>query len=227
MELWIRNRNKKVACSRWKKIHNKEEGYIRKNHIGYLKARIFGYIAGDGNISVRESKKGKIHHVLKFFPDHESLIKIFNDAFIKVYNKKPIIKKKKCFYDLRIYSKPIILDMLSYAKFGMYNWDIPKFVTDNKSKKEWIRAFFDAEAYVGPQHIKVHSVNKEGLLKIQSMLLDDFKIESKIYSYTPKNPKHNIQYILMIIQNSMRRKFLNKIGFNHKVKKNKLLKYLI
>lgn len=215
-----------MACSRWKSVHNKEEVYIKNNHIPYLKARIFGFIAGDGNISVRESKKGKKHHVLRFYPDHESLIESLNNAFLKIYNRMPITKKDKNFYILKIYSKPIVLDMLSYARFGTYDWDIPSFVKSRKSKIEWLRAFFDAESYVGPNHIKLHSVNKVGLIKIQSILLNDFKIESKFYSYKPKNPKHSTQYILMIISKAMRKKYLEEIGFNHKLKRDKLLKYL-
>lgn len=222
----IKIRNILAARSRWNKVHIKEEQYIKNHHNIHLKARIFGYIAGDGNISIRVSQGGKEHHDIRFFPDHESLIKVFCEAFKKVYNREPIIKTDKKFYRLRVYSKPIVLDMLKYAKFGLHKWTVPSFLKDKKSKIEWIRAFFDAEAYVGPTHIKVHSVNQTGLSQIKNMLWEDFEIKSKIYSYIPKNINHSTQYLLLIMSKEMRKKYLKEIGFFHKLKKDKLLNSL-
>ena len=74
----IQERNKKVAISRWKKHHENEKKNIKD--IKHLKARILGYLAGDGNISVRNINGKELHHTIKFFPNHLSLIVPFNEA---------------------------------------------------------------------------------------------------------------------------------------------------
>lgn len=224
MKFSLSELNRKKVLVRWSRVHTIQEDYIKKNNINFLKARILGYIAGDGNISVRTVNGKTQHHAVRFFPDHSSLIKVLSDAFVRVYNKKPIIKKEHNFYILKVYSKPIVLDILKYAKFGIHIWCLPNILLiDKKSKQEWLRAFFDAEAYVGKDHIKLHSVNKNGLIEIKNMLLKDFNIETKMYQYVPKNPNYSIQHILMITSKTMRTRYLDEIGFNHKVKIDKLL----
>ncbi|MFP3950010.1 MAG: hypothetical protein ACLFUZ_02855 [Candidatus Micrarchaeia archaeon] len=52
------------VIKRWRKVHSEELAYIQKNEntAPHLKARIFGYLAGDGHVGLRkERKSGKMH----------------------------------------------------------------------------------------------------------------------------------------------------------------------
>lgn len=222
----IKQRNKLIAISRWKKVQKEEKEYIEKNYPknNYLKMRLLGYLAGDGNISIRKDKTG-VHHLIRFFPDHPSLIKPFAEASQKVYNKLPIIKELRKHYMLRIYSKTVVLDILKEGKLSNLAWRLPKSLSNKKSKREWLRAFFDSEASVSKDKITIGSVNRIGIKQVKKLLLD-FDVNSKIYEYTPKNKKWNKVYILTISKKADKKTYLHNIGFNHILKIEKLKKSL-
>ena len=146
----------------------------------------------------------------------------FVEAISYLYLKKPTITPKKNFYSVRISSKSACMNLLNTTKLGIHKWEVPfEFLTIKKYKIEWLRSFFDCEAYVSDKHIRVQSVNKEGLLNVQKLLLN-LCIESKMYVYERKNKNWNTNYILSIHKKEDRRKFLDEIGFNHEVKLNRL-----
>ena len=213
--------NKLVAISRWRKVHEKEDEFIRNNSSqnSYLKMRLLGYLAGDGYVSVRQDKTG-IHHELRFFPDHKSLIKPFVEASQKVYNKTPIIKKLKNYYMLRIYSKAVVLDILKGGDLRSLEWKVPEF-KDEMEKKEWLRAFFDSEASVVKNKISLGSINGKGIMQIKE-LLGKLNIDSKVYKYSQKNKNWNDVFFLNILKKKSRKNYLNKIGFSHSLKTEKL-----
>jgi len=219
----INQRNKKVALSRWQKIHLGEKSLLKQNSDKYfLKARLCGFLAGDGSVMIRKDNDDKMHYVVRFFPDHDSLIEPFTESLFKVYNKKPIIKKNYSHNGLICYSKVVVEDLLGMTDFGLLEWRIPfNILVDKKSKIEWLRAFFDCEAYVGKNHLKIQTVNKKGMDDLEKLLLE-FGIKSKRYIYHPKKKNWNNVYILLINSKSDRLKFLNTIGFNHKLKLSKL-----
>jgi len=220
----IRERNLKNINSRWKKQHEKDLLWIKTNrNVDYLKARICGYLAGDGTVSIRKEKtSNKIHHEIRFFPDHESLINPYMEAFKGAYNKSPKIIKKNNYYVIRINSKIVVKDLLSLCSFSSFNWTIPPF-PDLKCIKEWLRAIFDSESYVADNYIRMKTINKNGLEKIKK-LLDSFDIKTtKIYVYKPRNIKWKINYMLDIRDIKSLKKFLEVIGFNHKLKEERLL----
>src|SRR4030042_4797211 len=144
ISMHINERNRRVALSRWAKIHGKEIDFLNENSEKYyLKARLCGFLAGDGSIMVRKDNDEKIHYVLRFFPDHESLIKPFTESLLEIYNKTPIIKKYQNHYLLICYSKVVVEDLINTTTFGVSKWRIPfNILKDKKSKIEWLRAFF-------------------------------------------------------------------------------------
>ncbi|MBI2148967.1 hypothetical protein HYU23_04760 [Candidatus Woesearchaeota archaeon] len=218
----IKSHNKKVAIIRWNKIHKKEKALINNNPI--LKARICGYLAGDGNILIRKLNNNPTHYITRFYPDHISLVNSFREAFIKIYKKEPKIKDNGNFFSLTIYSKIVVEDLLKLGNFGKLEWRAPmKILKSKNAKKEWLRAIYDCEGYVGKKQIKIQTVNEKGIGDIKR-LLNEFNIDSKNYIYQPKNKKWNIVYILIINKKSERIKFLNEIGFNHTSKMEKLKK---
>src|SRR4030095_16663598 len=115
-----------------------------------LLARLCGFLAGDGSVQVRKEPNGKMHYSVEFFPDDESLLGPFESAFQIIFNKNLSIVRYSNHYRLRCYSKAIVDYLTKIASFGIHEWEVPdSILTTDESKKEWLRAFFDAEAYVG------------------------------------------------------------------------------
>lgn len=209
----------KDSRARKKYIENNKNKYLN------LKSRLFGYLAGDGNILIG-NRISNFHHTVRFFPDHKSLIKPFCEAFDKVYNKKPKVKELQNHYFLYVDSKIVVQDIINSAKFGVLNWKIPhEMLYNEENKKEWLKAFFDCESYVGEKYVRLQTVNKIGMKQIKE-LLKEFGITANSYEYMPKNKNWNLNHILIIGKKYMRKRYLNKIGFNHTLKLNRLKKTL-
>jgi hypothetical protein len=218
----IRKRNRSIVLIRWRRAYEKEKLHIERNRPSttHLKARICGYLAGDGNVAVRrEHDPTKVHHTIRFYPDHKSLIRPFNEAFFSVYSKTLKVTDYGNFFYLRGDSKAIVEDLLSFCSFGINRWRIPKLV-DRKSKTEWLRAFCDSEAYVCKNYIRIKTVNKSGMSDVFKLLLY-FGIRPRTYVYEPPQLTWQTNYILDIKPKYFAR-FSKLIGFNHSIKREKL-----
>ena len=218
----VSKRNHNIVLARWRTVYEKERFYIEHSRLStaHLKARICGYLAGDGNVAVRrERDPSKVHHTIRFYPDHKSLIRPFNEAFFKVYNKKLKVTDYGSFFYLRGDSKAVVEDLLSFCSFGINGWRTPK-PMDRKSKAEWLRAFFDSESYVCKNYIRVKTVNKSGMCDVRKLLLY-FGIVPRTYVYEPSQSKWQTNYILDVKPKYFAR-FSKSIGFNHSMKAAKL-----
>lgn len=222
----IAERNKKVALSRWSKILTKEKEELSNTPQSIqLKSAICGFLAGDGNICKR-FYKGRLHCEVRFFPDNQEMIKTYCKFIKLLYKKTPWIKNHQEYSQVRITSKTIVEDLTDITKFGIHDWRLPiKLFEINGAKENWLRAFFSAEAYVGPNVIKVQTVNKEGMLEI-SNILNELGIQHNFYYYTPKITKQSQVAIITIGTKKARRIFYDKIGFWHSKKTEALKKTL-
>lgn len=186
-----------------------------------LKAKILGFLAGDGHINIRK-EKNILHHEIEFYPDNLALAQQFTAAFQELYELIPAIKKRKNYYSVRIANKAACKDLLKTAKFGVLHWCVPhSYLSSSKQETEWLKAYYDCEAHVEKTKIVLQSVNKEGILEVQR-LLKRFKVEARFYKYKRKNKNWNVNYLLFIQKRKSREAFLNNIGFNHPVKLEKL-----
>ena len=220
-EITISSRNKKCALSRWRKIHKHQLDQINPDKI--LLARLCGFLAGDGSVQIRKEQNGKTHHSIEFFPDDVSLVLPFVAAFQSVFKLTPKIVKSSSHFRIRTFSKSAVSYLTGLADFGINEWSPPPFLMANeKAKTEWLRAFFDSEAYVGESVIRVQSVNARGLNSVENLLVS-FGIACTRFTYVPKKENWSKVYILVISRKRDRLKFLNKIGFNHKWKLTKLI----
>ncbi len=215
---WEKYRKNKIEIEKEKVIipEDTEENII-------LKYRLCGYLTGDGSLNIRSEKANpkRVHSDVRFYPDDEEMLKAFLEAFTKLYNKRPKIIQDGYFFRLHKSSKIICRDLLRFTKFGSLEWKVPTLKINLEAKKEWLKAFFDCEAYVNEKTINLQSVNGQGLREVQRLLLE-FSIESKIYEYSRKNKRWNKNYILVISKKESRLLFLNKVGFNHSKKRYKL-----
>ena len=216
----------KIAHIRWNKIHSKiidkQKGLNESERLKY-KARLCGYLAGDGYIKARKDSKIKriIHYDIQFSLDHSSIVNSCQEAFIALYGISMKIKNNGKYFTLRKKCKPVCLDLLSFGdRFESLNWHIPKLST-REQEIEWLRAFFDSEAYVGASSVCVQSVNRRGLLQVQKLLLN-YGIESRLYTYHRKQKNWNTNYLLFILKKESKYNYLKNIGFNHSVKQEKL-----
>lgn len=214
---------------RWDKEFSKLIQSInkKKNHYySKLKASLCGYLAGDGSLtkSLNKSRKN-FHYYVRFYPDDLEMAENIDNAFYKLYNKRLKIVKHKPYncYLLQSGNKVVYYDLIKIGTFGTLDWRVPfDFLKTNHMKIEWLRAFFDSEAFVGDRTIQVQSVNKNGLNDIKKLLLD-FGVETtKIYEYKRKNKNWNINYLLNICGKENLKNYLKLVSFTHSIKRKKL-----
>ena len=215
------------AKAHWLKNHQPIREHIKKEHhkLSKEKARISGFLMGDGSVSaLKYPVSTNQHHDFCFYPDDLKLAEMFSEDFQKLYLKKPIIRKANKYFKVRVSSKPAWEDLIKTGKFDSLNWEFPKSFSTNEEKIEWLRAIFDCEAYVGKKAIQLQSVSIKGIISVRD-LLKEFRIESKLYKHKRNNEKWNTNYILCIMKREDRIKYFNYIGFNHPTKQEKLKKY--
>ena len=176
--------------SRWKKQHSV---VIVSNKLSKEKVSINAYLCGDGWIKVRRENKRKdsVHYELRLALDNLSLSKYLVSLFLKEYKIEPKIRVRKGYYEIEIKNKPACLDLLKLGKYDSLNWNIPKGLNVTLIK-EWIKCFFDCEAYVShyENNIQVKSVNRNGLISIMGEL-QKLGLASKVYG--PYKQKNNWQ----------------------------------
>jgi intein/homing endonuclease len=217
--------NTKKIQARWAKSHLSEQSYIDNlpNNTKYLKARIHGFLCGDGSVSWRKEKcQNKIHCEIRFYPDDISMVSAYLSAFKIIYNKKPTVTQRKNHFCVYLNSMTVVKDLRIDGSFGSTEWSIPDWVFyDSKNLREWLRAFYDSEAYINKKEIRIQSVNRDGIIQIRDAL-EKFGISSKFYSYQRKEKTWNTNYHLVISRKKSRCAFLKNIGFNHSIKATKL-----
>lgn len=211
--------------ARWEKKYKQTKIHIEQNHKHLLieKARLMGFIMGDGSITSRECNFKTHHHDIRFYPDDKVLAELFINDFKKLYLKKPSIKEEANYYIIHVSSRPAWEDLQNIAHFSSLNWNIPKSFKTKEESIEWVRSLFDCEGYVGKKVIQMQSVSKAGIYKIKN-ILNDWGISSSICVYKRKKNTHNINYILSITSKTNLFKFSKFVGFNHLRKRLKLAK---
>ncbi len=215
-------RNRKVALSRWRRLHEQEKTSFRNTpEMLVFKSAICGFLSGDGSVQVRK-EKSFFHYQVDFFPDDGLMLETYLEFIKKLYNKKPSIRRKEKLNYVRLTSKTVVKDLLSMSSFGIKKWRVPsELFKVSGSKEAWLRAFFSTEAYVSPKSIRLQTVNQVGMQQV-STLLKELGIEHANYGFQPKNKQHSKVFILVISEKGARRQFLDTIGFWHRRKETAL-----
>ncbi len=203
---------------RWKREHAK---IILPKELTKEKAMLHAYLCGDGYINIRSEKSRKAtHYELAFYPDNRAMLKTILDCFI-IYGGVKItnITKEGIMYSARIKNKVICKDLLKLGKYGTYSWEVPLKIRKN-FPREWIRGFFDCEAYVHKEgRIQVKSVNPNGLITIKKMLRS-LDIMSQVLG--PYKQKIGNEYFVLEIKRRYLGKYSKEVGFTHSEKVKKL-----
>lgn len=207
---------KKGMKSRWEREHSKVR--ISKD-ISKEKVAINAYLCGDGHIVVRG-----FHYQIRILMDSLDVSKRIVELFKKEFNVEPSIRKRVSNdFVVEIKNKPVCFDLLSLGKYGSFEWSIPKNLKKN-ILKEWIKCFFDCEAYVNlhSKQIQVKSVNREGLIDLNNRI-KSFGINGRIYGpYKQINKKGNDYSILTIADKSSIKNYKKLISFYHPEKVERL-----
>jgi len=220
-----------VTKNRWSKILRKQRLAIetKTDKRSYeLKARILGFLAGDGSLFVHldNSKKKTIkNYNIKFYPDNLEMANSFVFAFDFLYGCSLPIRKAQDgnYFVVRTKYGVAFEDLERIVSLGTYNWKVPfSFLKTRKMKIEWLRAFFDCEAHVGKNKIQVQSVNFNGLSEIKKLLFGVGIDSSKIYKYERKQANWSTNYLIEL-RGKQLAKYYYTISFNHSNKRNKLL----
>ena len=183
-------------------------------------AAIHGYLCSDGMVK----QFGK-HYQIKFTNITPELLKDFDLRFSREFSVKPKHYKERNVGRLVVYNKNLLLELQKFGPYDSRTWKVPNNFLTKATAAIWLRAFFDAEAWVELQKaksrsIRVDCINKKGLLQI-SRLLKSFGIISQL-----KTRKVNYIWRLNICGKENLQKFKDKIGFLHSAKMELLSKAL-
>jgi len=179
------------------------------------KAYLLGSLCGDGHIR-KKMLRFEIRHDKEFIDE-------FSNCLKRVYglNFNPYYYKKRNSYILYVSSEIVCNDLLSYGKFGTFEWRIPKEIIKSKNEKiisNFLRGLYDSEGSCSRYCIQIVSVNKLGLRGV-SILLRKLGIKNNLLL----NKKG--YYIINITHRENLKRFGDKIGFTIK-RKIKNIEYL-
>lgn len=227
MKKTIQIRNKEIAIKRWNNVYQKIKDHVSqipKEEYLLHKSRLLGYISGDGSIRMRPHKNNKnhMHYEISFYPDDLKMAKKYQESILRLYLKETKRKDEGNHFSIRFKHKYATIDLIKEATLGTNDWKIPDFViNNNRYLKEWLKAFYDSEAYVSEKVVRVESVNQKGIEQIKKCL-EQLGIKPRQYKYIRKQENWQNNHILIIARKEDRKKFLNEIGFYHGRKLKKL-----
>jgi hypothetical protein len=175
-------------------------------------AAIHGYLCSDGMVK----QFGK-HYQIKFTNIAPELLDDFRIRFTREFNIKPKFYQEGHIGRLLIYNKELFTHLIEFGPYDSRNWYLPFDFLNNKTAKLWLRAFFDAEAWVELQKaksraIRVDCINESGMKQLAS-LLGKFGIKSQL-----KVRKSNYIWRLNICGKDDLQKFKSGVGFLHQAK---------
>jgi hypothetical protein len=207
---------------------------VNKKTLGFT--RIHAHISGDGYTSVtrtRRSAKEQIDHPRKdqcrnryytrYVNVDQTLVEQFKKDVKSVFGRKVTTLRK---HEYEVCGKWILDIMRENGALKSHTWFIPKTIMNapKKIKKEWLKAFFDDEGWVGKCHIGLAVVNEKGIKQI-IVLLKEFGINTKYDIYEQKNPNHRTRHEIRLRKEDTI-KYYYSVGFSCPKKKNRLVKLI-
>lgn len=181
-------------------------------------ARIHAHICGDGNLFKYKEKdcygylgcykpnRYRYRYGLNYTNLNQILIREFMEDVRLTFFLKPL------YYDkyVKVKSKDVWVLLKELGAGKSRDWFIsPKIMKAEKEiKKNWIRAFFDDEAYFNDHgRIRVRSVNRKGLAQVMRLL--------KVFvpcHITPKNGYYPDRSVYLNINKNDAQDYFSKIG---------------
>lgn len=182
-------------------------------------ARIHAHICGDGCIYSYQTKDNygywakyrknptRIRYTVNYCNNNHDLLKEFKADIYEVFG----VRGKKIHKNTVIVNSRRIWDFLKEMGVGgSFIWRIPKEISNSSREvmKNWIRAFFDDEAYFNDGgRIRVKCVNKQGLKQLAKMVNNFVPCH-----LTPKKGFYWGKTVCININKKDAPKFFSKIG---------------
>lgn len=184
-------------------------------------AALHSYLCADGYVCRNLPHQKTKYYRIGLRNTNLVLLKDFQSKFEKVFGKKPLISRQgdRC----QIGNKEIFLWLnKNFGSFHSHDWVLPESFFSYCLLSNWLRAFFDCEAWVvcrkaRDRQIALESVNFSELTKIKRCLKRFFAIDSSVCSRSKRST-----WRISICGKDGLMKFKNKIGFLHPQKKRKL-----
>lgn len=201
---------------------------IKRGHktLTKQKARLIAHLIGDGCVY-----KCRTDYNIKYEVKDIDLLNQFEDDLFYVYGLKPTLgfnpsgKTGNLIPYVRLRSKRAFEDLKTYCEFDSSNWSVPTQFScaDKDIKIEFLRALFDDEGSVIPQHnnaiVRLYSINLTGLLQVKAMI-EELDIPLKIVPGF--GDKRNV-YAITIKDIKL---FYDKLGFHSIRKQARLEQYI-
>jgi len=146
-------------------------------------ARIHAHLCGDGSVYMYKTneKDRNFRAVIGYYNKNQKLLDKFREDFSKIFNVKMSIRKKR---DVSVKSIRIFKFLINkFGGFDSKKWRIHKLIKNSskKIKLEWLKAFFEDEAYHEERYnrLKTKSINYLGLMDVKE-ILDSLGIPSNL-----------------------------------------------
>ena len=173
-------------------------------------------------VNGRRYYRNRIRYSIGYCNNNNVLIELFVQNMIEIYGLKPRYAKKNTqviFRSKRVYDR-----LKELGAGSSYVWFIPKIIsTKRKYIKIWLRSFYDDESTIKNKRVILDSVNKNGITQV-GYLLRNLKIKFNLREYNFKY-KNLIKKRYRITTYNLEQHY-HLIGFDHSVKKAKLVKLL-
>lgn len=179
-------------------------------------ASLHAYLCADGYVIKNPETQKKKYYMIGLRNTNNILLNDFKDKIEKNFNVKAYLcKDGRC----RVQSKELYQCLTKEFSYYCREWKLPNLSKTNL--KEWLRSFFDCEAWIELQKAKSRAVridctNEEGIKNIQSAL-NSFNIKSSI------KPKKDLWRLSICGQDDLI-KFQKQINFLHPEKRDLLIK---
>jgi intein/homing endonuclease len=192
------------------------------------KAELMGMIAADGYLFCGRGKGSdrKLRYFVRSCDPCPEMRRRFGRLVLSIYGIRSMSKSSEIV--ITAYGKSMAVDLARSAGFGTYKWTVPVTSMDRNATRAWLRAYFDGDGDVkmGRREryavVRARSVNLEGLRIVQTALLEQFGIYSRIYRHNSRDPRWSPAFDLSIIRQPDIVRFSDEIGFNHPLKAAKL-----
>jgi hypothetical protein len=168
-------------------------------------ARIHAHLCGDGSVFIYKTKAKDRNFIgtIGYYNKNQKLLDKFRQDFTKLFGVKMKMRNNR---EVSIKSiKRVNYFLNQFGKFGSKEWRIHDSIkkSNNKIKIEWLKAFFEDEAYLEKRYnrLKIKSMNYYGL-KDARELLNSLKIKSSL-----TGPNCDKSYYLTIPKFSLVKEF--------------------
>lgn len=121
---------RKRALNRWRKVREQRRKHLQaaQGHPDYdvMKARLLGYLAGDGCVMKWFEKPRNVwRYCISFYPDDEYMLEAYQESLRYTYGLEAAWKWLPGHIEARVQDRVACEDLIRYP-LGTYDWRLPR-----------------------------------------------------------------------------------------------------